>query len=174
MQALARARPGFELGLDLCVFLFLPILVLASRGAAPLACVAGICALILVAENVAAAWWRVRRLVPFLVALVLWGLLSSLWAIEPRRSLLMALRLTGLFAAGLALIAAASEIRAPQRLFLCLLAGFALALALAAVQYATGGALTAPLARRAFIAPALNNIEDGFGLLLPPLCAALI
>lgn len=174
MQALARARAGFELGLDICAFLFLPILVLASRGAAPLAAVAGICALGLIADNLAATTWRVRRLIPFLVALVLWGLLSSLWAIEPRRSLLIALRLAGLFAAGLALIAAASEIRAPQRLFLCLLVGFVLSLGLAAVQYATDGALTAPLARRAFIEPALNNIEDGFGLLLPPLCAVLI
>ena len=174
MQTLAPARSAFELGLDLCAFLFLPILVLASRGAAPLVGAAGICALVLVSDDLGAAWWRVRRLVPFLAALVLWGLLSSLWAIEPRRSLLIALRLTGLFTAGLALIAAASEIRAPHRLFLCLLAGFALSLLLAAVQYATHGALTAPLARRAFIEPALNNIEDGFGLLLPPLGATLI
>ena len=101
------------------------------------------------------------------------GLCSSLWAIEPHRSLLIALRLTGLFAAGLALIAASSEIRASRRLVACLLAGFALSLPLAAVQYATDGALTARLARRAFIEPTLNTIEDGFGLLLPPLCAAL-
>jgi O-antigen ligase len=174
MQALARARSAFELGLDVCAFLFLPILVLASRGAAPLAAVAGICAFGLVADNFAAAWRRVCWLAPFFVALVVWGLLSSLWAIEPQRSLLIALRLTGLFAAGLALIAAASEIRAPQRLFCSLVAGFALSLALAIVQYATDGALTAPLARRAFIEPTLNNIEDGFGLLLPPLCATLI
>jgi O-antigen ligase len=112
-------------------------------------------------------------LASFFVALVLLGLVSSLWAIEPRRSLLIALRLTGLFAAGLALIAASSEIRAPRRLVVCLLVGFALSLPLAAVQYATDGALTAPLARRAFIEPTLNTIEDGFGLLLPPLCAAL-
>jgi len=174
MQALARARPVFELGLDLCAFLFLPILVLASRGAAPLAVVAGVCALGLVADNLAVAWRRVRRLAPLFAALVVWGLLSSLWAIEPQRSVLMSFRLTALFAAGLALIAAAGEIRAPQRLLYCFLTGFALSLVLAVVQYATGGALTAPLARRAFIEPALNNIEDGLGLLLPPLCATLI
>ena len=174
MQASARVRAAAELGLDICVFLFLPILVLASRGAAPLAGVAGLCALGLVSDNFPAAWWRVRRLVPFFAALVLWGLLSSLWAIEPRRSLLIALRLSGLFAAGLALVAASSELRAPRRLLACLLAGFALSLILAAVQYATHGALTAPLARREFIEPALNNIEDGSGLLLPPVCAALL
>jgi O-antigen ligase len=173
MQSSARARAASELGLDICVFLFLPILVLASRGAAPLVAVAGLCAFGLLTDNFSAAWWRVHRLASFFVALVLLGLVSSLWAIEPRRSLLIALRLTGLFAAGLALIAASSEIRAPRRLVACLLAGFALSLPLAAVQYATDGALTAPLARRAFIEPTLNTIEDGFGLLLPPLCAAL-
>ncbi len=173
MQPSARARAAFELGLDICALLFLPILVLASRGAAPLAGVAGLFALGLVTDNFAAAWWRVRRLAPFFAALVVWGLVASVWAIEPRRSLLIALRLTGLFAAGLALLAASSEIRAPRRLVACLLAGFALSLALAVAQYATHGALTAPLARRAFIEPTLNNIEDGFGLLLPPLCAAL-
>ncbi|MFZ2005109.1 MAG: O-antigen ligase family protein [Stellaceae bacterium] len=173
MQPSVRVRAASELGLDICAFLFLPILVLASRGAAPLAGAAGICALGLIADNFSAAWWRVRRLAPFFVALVVWGLISSLWAIEPHRSLLIALRLTGLFAAGLALIAASSEIRASRRLVACLLAGFALSLPLAAVQYATDGALTARLARRAFIEPTLNTIEDGFGLLLPPLCAAL-
>jgi exopolysaccharide production protein ExoQ len=174
MQAVARARTVFELGLDVSAFLFLPILVLASRGAAPLAAVAGVCALGLVADNLAIAWQRVRRLAPFFAALVVWGLISSLWAIEPQRSLLMSFRLTGLFVAGLALIAAAGEIRAPQRLLYCLLAGFALSLGLAAAQYATDGALTAPLGRRVFIEPTLNNIEDGFGLLLPPLCTMLI
>lgn len=174
MQLSARVRAAFELGLDICAFLFLPILVLASRGAAPLAAAAGACALGLVADNFSAAWWRVRRLAPFLVALVVWGLVSSVWAIEPRRSLLIALRLTGLFAAGLALVAGSSEIRVPRRLVTCLLAGFVLSLALSVAQYATHGALTAPLARRAFIGPSLNNIEDGFGLLLPPLCAALL
>ena len=173
MQPSARVPAAFELGLDICAFLFLPILALASRGAAPLAGAAGLCALGLVVDNLSAAWWRVRRLAPFFVALVLWGLLSSLWAIEPRRSLLIALRLSGLFAAGLALMAASSEIRMPRRLCLCLLIGFVLSLVMAVAQYATHGALTAPLARRTFTGPALNNIEDGFGLLLPPLCAAL-
>ena len=174
MQPSARVRAASELCLDICAFLFLPILVLASRGAAPLAGAAGLCALGLVADNFSAALWRVRRLAAFFVALVAWGLISSLWTIEPRRSLLIALRLTGLFAAGLALIAGSSEIRAPRRLVACLLAGFVLSLPLAVAQYATHGLLTAPLARRAFIEPTLNTIEDGFGLLLPPLCAALL
>lgn len=173
MQPSIRVRAAGELGLDICAFLFLPILVLASRGTAPLIAAAGICSLGLILDNLAAAWWRVRWFVPFFVALVLWGLISVLWAIEPQRSLLIALRLTGMFAAGLALTAASSELRAPRRLIRCLLAGFVLSLVLAVVQFRTHGALTAPLARRAFIGPALNDIEDGFVLLLPPLVAVL-
>jgi O-antigen ligase len=171
---LARARPRFELGLDICAFLLLPILVLASRGAAPLVAVAGLCALGLVAPDRAVAWRRVQGLALLLGLLVLWGLLSALWAVEPQRSLLIALRLAGLFAAGLALIAAASKIAAPERLVLCFAAGLAIALALAVVQFQTNGALTNPLSRRPFWDPTLNHAEDGFGFLLLPLTATLI
>jgi exopolysaccharide production protein ExoQ len=169
----SRARPGFELGLDICVFLFLPVLVLASKGAAPLVATAGLCALGLAVPRGAAAWWRVRGLALLFAALVLWGLLSSLWAIEPHRSLLIALRLAGMFAAGLALIAAASEIAAPGRLVWCFAAGLGIALALTVVQFWTVGALTHSLSRREFIEPALNQAEDGFAYLLLPLCALL-
>ncbi|HWD59624.1 MAG TPA: O-antigen ligase family protein [Stellaceae bacterium] len=173
MQAVSRARPLFELGLDICAFVFLPLLVLAARGAAPLVAVAGLCALGIAAPVGALAWRRVRGLAALFAAVVLWGLASALWAIDPARSMLIALRLLGMFAAGLALIAAAPEIRAPTRLTRCLFAGFVLALALAIVQYRTGGALTGPFMRRGFIQPQLNNIEDGFGMVLPPLCTAL-
>jgi exopolysaccharide production protein ExoQ len=173
LMDVSRARPGFELGLDICVFLFLPVLVLASKGAAPLAAAAGLCALGLVAPQGEAAWRRVRGLALLFAALVLWGLVSSLWAIEPRRSLLIALRLAGMFAAGLALIAAATKIAAPARLVWCFAAGLAIALALTVVQFWTAGALTHSLSRREFIEPALNQAEDGFAYLLLPLCAVL-
>jgi O-antigen ligase len=168
-----RARAGFEVALDICALLFLPVLVLASKGAAPLAAVAGLCALGLAMPRGATAWRRVRGLALFLALLVAWGLLSSLWAIQPHRSLLIALRLTGMFAAGLALIAAVDEIAAPGRAVLCFAAGLAIALALAVAQFSTHGALTSPLSRRAFIAPALNHAEDGFEFLILPLCAML-
>src|SRR5271155_3749990 len=109
----ARARPGFELGLDICVFLFLPILVLASKGAAPLVAVAGLCALGLAAPQGEVAWRRGGGVTLLFAAWVVGGLLSPLGASEPRRSLLIALRLAGMFAAGLALIAAVREIAAP-------------------------------------------------------------
>jgi O-antigen ligase len=169
-----RAHAGFELGLDSCAVLFLPILVLASKGAAPLAVVAGICAFGLVAPRGWAAWRRVRGLALIFIALVAWGVLSSLWAVEPQRSLVVALQLAGMFAAGLALIAAASEIAAPERLLLCFVTGLVIALLLTVLQHWTHGALTNPMSGRLFDDPALNHAEDGFGFLLLPLCATLI
>jgi O-antigen ligase len=174
MSAASRARPVFEVGLDLCAFLFLPILVLASRGAAPLLTVAGICALGLVIPVSTVSWRRVRWLALMFGALVVWGLVSSLWAIEPRRSLVTALRLAGMFAAGLALIAAAEKIASPHRVLRCLMAGFALALALSLAQFATHGALTAPFYDRQFIGAVLNQAEDGFAFLILPVGAALL
>lgn len=169
-----RVRAGSELGLDICVFLFLPVLALASRGAAPLAAVAGLFALGLTAPHGSAAWRAVRGLALLFAALPLWGLLSALWAVEPQRSVLIALRLTGLFAAGLALIAASREIVATRRLVVCFFTGLAVALVLALVQFASNGELTRDFARRAFIEPALNQVENGFGLLLLPLAATLV
>lgn len=174
MPAASRVRPVFEVGLDLCAFLFLPILVLASRGAAPLLAVAGVCALGLVVPIKPVSWRRVRCLALVFGALVGWGLVSSLWAIEPWRSLVAALRLAAMFAAGLALIVAAEEIAAPNRLMRCLIAGFVLALALSAAQLATQGALTAAFYDRQFIAAVLNQAEDGFTFLILPVSAALL
>ena len=174
MPAASRVRPVFEVGLDLCSFLFLPVLVLASRGAAPLLGVAGLCALGLLIPINPTSWRRVRWLAVVFAALVVWGLVSSLWAIEPWRSVVAALRLAAMFAAGLALIAAAEEITAPNRLVRCLVAGFVLALGLSVAQVATGGALTAAFYDRQFIAAVLNQAEDGFGFLILPVGAALI
>src|SRR5580704_17843079 len=165
---LSRARPGFELGLDACVFLFLPVLALASRGAAPLAAIAGVLAFLSAVSSGVADWRRLRWTALLLAGVVLWGLMSTLWAINPWRSVVVALRLTGLFAAGLALLAAVETVAAPGRLLNCLIAGHAVALGLTAVQFATNGALTGPLSARFFIDPILNQAENGFVLLLLP------
>jgi len=172
--ALSRARSGFELGLDACVFLFLPVLALASRGAAALAAIAGLCALGLAASEGIAAWRRVRGTALILAVLVGWGLITSLWAVEPERSVLTAARLAGMFAAGLALMAAAARIAAPRRLLACLVIGLAVALASTVAQFATGGELTGPFRIRPFKDPLLNQVENGFVLLLLPLAATLV
>jgi O-antigen ligase len=174
MPAASRAHTVFEVGLDLCAFAFLPILVLASRAAAPLLAVAAICALGMIVPTGLAGYRRMRWLAVMFAALVLWGLVSSLWAIEPRRSLITALRLAAMFAAGLALIVAAENIAAPRRVARCLVGGFALALALSVAQFATHGALTAPFNGRPFIGAVLNHAEDGLAFLILPLAAALM
>ena len=173
MPVLARAAPLFELGLDICVFLFLPVLALASRGAAPLAATAGVLALGLAAPAGERAWQQVRGALPLFAALVAWGALSALWAVEPQRSLVVAAQLAGMFAAGLALIAASREIAAPARLVGAFAAGLLVALAVAVAQDATHGELTAPLARRGFVTPALNQVENGLAFALLPLAATL-
>jgi exopolysaccharide production protein ExoQ len=174
MLVASRARAVFEAGLDLCAFLFLPILVLASRGAAALFAVAGLCALGFIIAAGTTRWSQVRRLALLFGALVVWGALSSSWAIEPSRSLVIALRLASMFAAGLALILAAEEIAAPERLLRSFAAGFVVALALALAQIATGGALTARLYERQFIGAVLNQAEDGFAFLILPLGTTLL
>jgi exopolysaccharide production protein ExoQ len=174
MQAVSRARPAFEHGLEICVFLFLPVLVLASKGAAPLIGVAGVCALGVVAPEGTAAWRRVQSWGLLFAALVLFGVLSSLWAVNPWRSLLLALRLTGVFAAGLSLVAASSQITAPHRLIGCFVAGLVTALGLAVVQYQTNGVMTMSRPGREFVVTGLNQAENGFALLLLPLSAMLI
>jgi exopolysaccharide production protein ExoQ len=169
-----RARPVFELGLDGCAFLFLPVLAVASRGTAALAGLAGVFALGLAWPAGAAAWRRVRGAAAIFAALVLWGLVSALWAVDPGHSAAIAMRLAGLFAAGLALMAAAEEVAAPGRLAACFGAGLALALVLAVVQFETDGMLSRPFLRRPFVDPALNQVENALVVMLPPLAAMLV
>jgi O-antigen ligase len=170
---LTRARPVYELGLGVCVFLFLPLLTLLTRGAAALEGVAGLLALGLAAPAGLTPWRRLRQPAALFAALLLWGLASALWAIQPQRALLIDARLFGLFAAGLALMAAVPEIAAPARLVAWFCAGLTLALVLTVVQYATLGALTGPFVAQIFVEPRLDQVEAGLVLLLAPLTAAL-
>jgi O-antigen ligase len=167
-----RLAGALELGLDGAAGLFLPILTLAPHGAAALAAVAGVLALILLWARGGAAW--PKTLTAMFAALIVCGVASAWWAVNPHRTLLMAARLTGLFAVGLALIAVAPRLAAPERLVRWLLAGLAAALVLALVQFLTRGLLSRPLAGRVFTDPALNQVENGLVLLVLPLCALLL
>jgi len=173
MPAASRARSAFELGLDLCVFLYLPVLALTPLGVTPLAAAAGLCAFGLAAPGGVAAWRPLRAPALLFAALLAWGLVSALWAVDPQRSLLIAARLAGLFAVGLSLMAAAPAVAAPERLLAWAAAGLVLALVLAGVQYATLGALTRSFLRHAFNEPRLNQVQNGFALLVLPLAATL-
>jgi O-antigen ligase len=175
--ALERA-PGagawLEAGLTLCLCLLPPLLALVPRGAAPLAAVAGLFASGLV---IARPGPSLAPLLPPAIiagALAAWGGLSALWSIDPGRSLLLAARLCGLFAAGLALAAAAGRIAAPRRLILALLAGTALGIALALADLATAGGLSRYVSVRPFGGPRLNQAAAWAALMLLPSAVLLV
>jgi exopolysaccharide production protein ExoQ len=173
MSVLSRARPLTELGLDLCAFVFLPLLTLFPRGAAGLAGVAGLLAFGLAAPAGIAPWRRLWRPAMLFAALLLSAAISLRWTINPHRGLVMELRLFLLFAAGLALVAAAPFVTAPERLLAWFCAGLVLALVLTGLQQATLGALTEPFLRHVFVEPRLNQVEAGFVILLLPVTASL-
>lgn len=170
-----RLANAVEWGLDLAVLLFFPLLILAPRGIAALASVAGMfaAALILSAKR---PLWRSNLAVPasLVGALLVWGAVSALWSIDPLRSLNLAARLAGLFAAGLALAGAADEVTAPGRLTGFLLAGFVLGITMAALDLASHGALSKPFSTRPYEPSWLNQASVAFAILLPPTGAVLV
>lgn len=170
-----RIAAGCEAGLDAAAVPFFPLLVLVPRGVVPLVSVAGLCAAGLV---VSAGGPRPRPILAAGAALLgcflVWGTASALWSVDPLRSLVVAARLAGLFAIGLALVDAAGCMRAPHRLTFLLLAGLALGVAMASIDLVTHGALGAPFTERAYQPAALNRASVSFAVLLLPASAVLI
>jgi exopolysaccharide production protein ExoQ len=162
-----RLAIGFEAGLHAAALLFFPLLVLAPRGIAPLASIAGLFAggLILSANGPPSRPGLAAPL-PLLGALLIWGAVSATWSIDPLRSLDLAARLAGLFAAGLAMAVAAELISAPLRLTAFLVVGFILGIALATIDVATHGALTKPFSDRSYQITWLNQASVTFAILL--------
>lgn len=161
-----------EGGLCVAVFVLPPLLALASRGAAALEGVAGLCAFGLVLTRPAAYPTRLRHPAMLLGFLVIWGAISTAWSIDPDRSLLLAARLLGLFAAGLALAAAASRIERPERFLRLLLAGSVLGIALAAGDRMTGGRINALVHVRGYLPAETNQIMIAVAILALPAAAA--
>jgi exopolysaccharide production protein ExoQ len=164
-----------EAGLDAAVLLFFPLLVLLPRGIAALVSAAGLCAAGFVLST------RSPRLNPPLLvtaillgSLVLWGTVSAFWSVVPLRSLVLAVRLAGLFAAGLALVAAARLVAAPRRLTLFLLASLVLGIAMAVIELATDGILSSFFSERVYRATRLNQASVSFAILIFPACAVLV
>jgi exopolysaccharide production protein ExoQ len=149
-------------------------LALVPHGVAPLAAAAGLCAGGLVLANPPDHFAALRLPASCLLALLLWGLTSALWSIDPARSLILDLRLAGLFAAGLALAAAAERVATPQRLAIFLVAGTALGLALTWYDLASGGGLTDRISVRGFGPFRLDQIAIGLAILALPVAAWLI
>lgn len=105
--------------------------------------------------------------------LLLWGAASALWSVDPMRTLTVAARLAGIFAAGFALVAAASFIASPHRLTLLLVIGLAFGLAMTVTELATDGALSSHFSERAYRATQLNQASISFAILLLPASAVL-
>ncbi len=164
-----------EAGLVTAALLFFPLLVVLPRGIAALVSVAGLCAAGLMLSagrtGVSAIPARVAAL---LGALLLWGIASTLWSIDPMRSLAVAIRLMGLFGVGLALVGSAGLVAAPRRLMLVLLIGMALGIAMATIEVATVGGLSSFFSDRAFRPTKLNQASISFALLILPVSAALV
>lgn len=170
-----RIAAWFEAGLDTATLVFFPLLVVLPRGIAALVSVAGLCAAGLV---VSASGTRLTRI--FLAAgmllgsLLVWGTVSALWSVDPLRSLVVAARLAGLFAVGLALAAAAGLVAAPRRLAFLLLIGMMLGIAMVAIELGTAGGLSSLVSDRAYRPTQLNQASISFALLVLPASALLI
>ncbi|MGC2412116.1 MAG: O-antigen ligase family protein [Stellaceae bacterium] len=115
-----------------------------------------------------------RRPAAMLGALVVWGGLSALWSIDPWRSVVLDLRLLGLFGAALALAAAASQVAAPRRLTFFILAGTAIGIVLAVYDLASVGSLRQYVSIRPFAAARLNQLAAWLALLALPVTALLV
>ena len=163
-----------EWGLRFCALLLAPLLALVPHAVAPLAAIAGLCAAGIVAANPPYRFAALRVPAACLAALLLWGLASALWSIEPQRSLILELRLAALFSASLALAAAAERIAAPQRIAMFLLAGLGLGLAVTWFELATRGELINRISVRGFEPYRLDQITIGLTILAPPVAAWLV
>ncbi|MGH7095562.1 MAG: hypothetical protein ACREFB_18765, partial [Stellaceae bacterium] len=168
-----RRAAWCEATLTAILFVLPPLLALASRGVAALATIAGLAAAGLVATQPPL---RLRTLaLPglLLALLVAWGAASTAWSLIPGHSLALAFRVLALFAAALALAAAAAGARRPERLLIALLAGGALGIALAAIDFASGGVLSSALYTRPYRPAELNQITAEVAILTLPAAAAL-
>lgn len=170
-----RIAASSEAGLDTAALLFFPLLVLLPRGVAALVSAAGLCAAGLVLSTARSRLTSHLAFATMLLGgLLLWGTASALWSVNPVRSLVVAARLAGLFAVGLALAAGAGLIAAPRRLTFLLLIGMALGITMVAIELATAGGLSSLVSDRAYRPTQLNQASMSFALLVLPASALLI
>jgi O-antigen ligase len=161
------------------MFLLPAILALVPRGVVPLAVIAGLCAIGVIAADRSGRWppaqWAAPRFpVAIFGLLLLWGGLSALWAIDPARSLLTEIRLAGLFAAAIVLAAAARSLGDPRRLAFLIIAGAGLGLVVAWCDLGTSGGISRHVTVRPFTPPRLNQIAVWLAILLLPFAALLV
>jgi len=170
-----RVAAWSEAGLDTAALVFFPLLVVLPRGVAALVSAAGLCAAGLVLSASGMRLTRILLVAAMLLGgLLVWGTASALWSVNPVRSLVVAARLSGLFAIGLALAAGAGLIAAPRRLTFLLLIGMAFGIAMVAIELATAGGLSSLVSDRAYRPTQLNQASISFALLVLPASAVLI
>jgi O-antigen ligase len=157
----------------LCLLLLPTLLALVPRGAAPLAAVAGFCALLMVLRDRAQGLAAVRFPATVFAALVLLGAVSAAWSINPERSLEVAAKLTGMLAAALALGAASLQVAAPLRIGWLVLSGTAVAVVVAGCDFETAGDLSHFVTVRPFAGARLNQIAVWLAVLALPSAALL-
>jgi exopolysaccharide production protein ExoQ len=169
-----RIAAWSEAGLATASVLLFPLLVLLPRGMAALASAAGLCAAGLVLSANRKLLSPALAIAALLLGcLLVWGAVSALWSVDPIRSLAVAARLAGLFAAGLALAAAAELVAAPRRMTFCLLVGLVLGISLAAAEFATDGLLGSLFSDQPYRATRLNRASISLAILLLPASVAL-
>ena len=170
-----RIAAWSEAGLNAAAVVFFPLLVVVPRGIVPVVSVAGVCATGLVLSvSCPKPRLALAPTATLLGCLLFWGAASALWSVDSLRSLVIAARLAGLFAVGLALAGAAGCIEAPRRLTILLLGGLTLGVAMAATDLVTAGAVGAPFTDRAYQAAGLNRASVSFAILLVPASAVLV
>ena len=164
-----------EAGLDIAALLFFPLLVLAPRGVAALLSLAGLSAAgLLMSSRRSRLNPALSRAAVLLGCLLVWGALSALWSVDPMRSLTIAVRLTGLFAVGITLLAATGSITAPGRLTLLLGIGLALGVGMALTELMTDGVLSSYFSDRAYQPARLNQASMSFAILCLPISGILV
>jgi O-antigen ligase len=90
------------------------------------------------------------------------------------RSVTVAVRLTGLFAVGVVLVAAAGSIAAPERLTLFLVLGLVFGAGMAWTELMTEGALSSYFSERVYQPARLNQASISFAILLLPVSAMVV
>ena len=164
-----------EAGLDIAALLFFPLLVLAPRGVAALLSLAGLSAAgLLMSSRRSRLNPALSRAAVLLGCLLVWGSLSALWSVDPMRSLTVAVRLTGLFAVGITLLAATGSITARGRMTLLLGVGLALGVGMALTELMTDGVLSSYFSDRAYQPARLNQASMSFAILCLPISGILV
>jgi O-antigen ligase len=167
------AAVWLERGLGGCVLALPPLLALIPHAAAPLVGVAGLCAAGLLVADRRCRFDGLRWPAALLGALLVWGAMSALWSIDPERSLVMEARLAALFAAALALAAAADRLAAPQHMRRLVLIAAAAGIAVALIDLATAGRLSGYLTVRPFATSRFNQVSTWLAMLVLPTAALL-